>query len=147
MRTNLAVRNFFDTSLEKSLAGFLGDSFFSEPRGLFGYPAEYQGILNGRCDFEETDEAYTIELEVPGVKKDEIKIDLKENFLTISWSRKRESEKSQKGRYERSEGSFTRKFNVKGADQKQVKADLKDGILKIELKKQEEAQVKSISIN
>ena len=147
MRNTLAVRDFFDTSLEKTLAGFFDNAFFPESPTLFSYPAEYQSILNGRCDFEENEDSYTIELEVPGVKKDEIKIDLKENLLTVSWSRKRETEKSRKGRYERSEGSFSRRFQVKGADQKQVKADLKDGILRIELKKQEEAKVKSIAIN
>lgn len=143
MRKQLALRNF----LNNPVAGLLDDTFFAEPFKLFRYPAEYDGVLNGRSDFEETEEAYKLELEVPGVKKDEIKIDLKENLLTVSWSRKRESEKSEKGHYERSEGSFTRRYRVKGADPEKVEAQLKDGVLKIELKKQEEAQVKAIEIH
>lgn len=143
MRKQLALRNFFNNQV----ADFFEDSHFLEPFKLFSDPAAYEGILNGRSDFEETEEAYTVDLEVPGIKKDEIKIDLKENILTVAWSRKRETDKAAKGRYERSEGSFTRRYQVKGANPEQVKAELKDGVLKIEIKKKEEAQVKSIDIN
>lgn len=105
-------------------------------------------ILNGKCDFEETDDKYVIELEVPGVKKDEINLNLKNDILTISWYSKKES-KSDKGKskYERREGSFTRSFDVEGSDTDKIEAELKSGILKVTLPKHESTKPKKIQIN
>ncbi|MBN2545606.1 MAG: Hsp20/alpha crystallin family protein, partial [Spirochaetes bacterium] len=50
-----------------------------------GFSGEFDKILNGKCDFEELEDKYIVELEVPGVKKDEIEISLKNENLTISW--------------------------------------------------------------
>ena len=124
-------------------------SLFEKGRKLFsGFSNEFDKILNGKCDFEELDDKYLIELEVPGVKKDEINISLKNDTLTISWSRKREEkqEKSKRKSYERSEGSFTRSFNVEGANSEKIEAGLKDGILRIVLPKHEDAKPKKIEI-
>ena len=124
-------------------------SLFDRGRKLFsGFSSEFDKILNGKCDFEELDDKYRVELEVPGVKKDEINLSLKNDILTISWSRKREEkeEKSKRRSYERSEGSFTRSFNVDGADPDKIEATLKDGLLKIVLPKHEKAKPKKIEI-
>jgi HSP20 family protein len=124
-------------------------SLFEKGRKMFsGFSNEFDKILNGKCDFEELDDKYLVELEVPGVKKDEINLNLKNDVLTISWSRKREekNEKSKRKHYERSEGSFTRSFNVEGADSNKIDASLKEGILKIVLPKHEEAKSKKIEI-
>jgi HSP20 family protein len=103
--------------------------------------------MNGRCDFEELDDKYIAELEVPGVKKDEINISVKNDTLTISWSRRRETKKGKgKTNYERSEGSFKRRFDVTGADTEKVEASLKDGILKIIIPKLENFKPKQIEI-
>jgi HSP20 family protein len=113
------------------------------------FPAEYSKALNGRCDFEEDGEKYSIELEVPGVKKEEININLKNDNLTVSWKRvrenKEENEKKKKV-YERSEGSFTRNFFVENVDSEKVAAELKDGVLKLTLPKKESAKPKEIEI-
>ena len=124
-------------------------SLFDKGRKLFsGFSNEFDKILNGKCDFEELNDKYRVELEVPGVKKDEIDLSLKNDILTISWSRKREekNEKSKRRHYERSEGSFTRSFNVDGADPDKIEANLKDGLLKIVLPKHENAKSKKIEI-
>ena len=124
-------------------------SLFDKGRKLFsGFSNEFDKILNGKCDFEELNDKYRVELEVPGVKKDEIDLSLKNDILTISWSRKREEkkEKSKRRHYERSEGSFTRSFNVDGADPDKIEANLKDGLLKIVLPKHENAKSKKIEI-
>src|SRR4030042_5304497 len=89
--------------------------FERKGKGLFsGFSDELDKILSGKCDFEELDDKYVVELEVPGVKKDEINISLKNELLTIAWNRKRENKEEKKkiNRYERSEGSFNRSFNV-----------------------------------
>lgn len=133
----MTKRNFFDNF----------PTFF-EPRDLFkGFDPEYEKIINGKCDFEETDDKYIIELEVPGVKKDEINLNLKNETLTISWSRKKENKSGLgKSRFERSEGSFTRSFDVEGADPSKVDAELKNGVLKVVLTKQENSRPKKIEI-
>jgi len=118
-------------------------------RALFsGLSSEFDKILNGKCDFEELEDKYLVELEVPGVKKDEINLSLKNDTLTISWSRKREKkeEKTARKSYERSEGSFTRSFDVDGADPDKIQAALKDGVLKIVLPKSENSKAKKIEI-
>ena len=124
-------------------------SLFDKGRKLFtGFTNEFDKILNGKCDFEELDDKYFVELEVPGVKKNEINLSLKNDVLTISWSRKKEEkeEKSKRRSYERSEESFTRSFNVDGADSEKINASLKDGVLKIVLPKHENAKPKKIEI-
>lgn len=118
-------------------------------RALFsGLTSEFDKILNGKCDFEELEDKYLVELEVPGVQKNEINLSLKNDTLIISWSRKREKneEKAAKKSYERSEGSFTRSFNVDGADPDKIQAALKDGVLKIVLPKNENSKAKKIEI-
>lgn len=119
-------------------------------KSLFkGWDDDLSKILNGRCDFEESDDGYSIELEVPGVNRDEIDISLKNDNLTISWSRKAEKkrDKKKKQRYERREGSFSRSFYVEGADIEKINAELKNGVLKITLPKLEEAKPQVIQIN
>ena len=123
--------------------------FDRKGRGLFsGFSSEFDKILNGKCDFEELDDRYRVELDVPGFKKDEINITLKNETLTISWSRKNEKkdEKKKRSSYERSEGSFRRNFIVEGADPDKINAELKDGVLKIELPKHEALKPKKIEI-
>lgn len=117
--------------------------------GLFkiSYPKEFSKILNGKCDFEEHEDKYVVELEVPGVEKDEIKVSLKNDYLTINWNRKKEKKSDAKNaRYERSEGSFTRTFYVEGADQEKIEAELKNGVLRLVLPKNENSKAKQITI-
>ena len=123
--------------------------FERKGRDLFsGFSKEFDKILNGKCDFEELDDKYVVALEVPGVKKDEINITLKNETLNINWSRTNEKKEGKKKRsnYERSEGSFRRSFSVEGADADKINAELKDGVLKIELPKQEALKPKKITI-
>ena len=124
-------------------------SIFEKPKNLFlSFSSEYEKILNGKCDFEELKDKYLVELEVPGFKKDEINLALKNDILTISWKRSKEvkNEKAETSRYERSEGSFTRSFNVEGVIAGKIEASLIDGILKIMLPKDEKIKPKKIEI-
>jgi len=124
-------------------------SFFSEgAKWLRGFNSEFDNILNGKCDFEDRDNEYYIELETPGVEKDEININFKNDNLVINWSRTREEkkEKSKKNRYERSSGSFQRSFYVEGANFEKIEAELKNGVLKITIPKLETVKAKQITI-
>jgi HSP20 family protein len=109
----------------------------------------FEAIMNGKCDFEEREDGYDIALEVPGVKKDEISINLQDDTLRIHWSRTREKKEGilKRKTLERSEGSFVRSFLVEGADPDQITADLDAGVLRVHLPKKEGSKPKNITIN
>jgi len=96
---------------------------------------------NPTADIVETNDAYVINAEMPGVPKDQIKISLDHNILTLSGERKSErKEDDENNRYhrlERSFGSFVRSFVLPDdVDQsKGIKANYSDGVLKVNLPK------------
>jgi len=82
--------------------------------------------------------------------KDDIKVTVRDNILTLSGEKKQEKEEKSANyhRIERSYGSFCRSFELPTAVQfDKVKASYKDGILKITLPKSEEVKPKEIPIN
>ena len=101
-------------------------------------------------DISETDSAYLIKGEIPGVKKEDVKVTIQDGMLTIQGERKQEKEEKGKKfhRIERSYGSFVRSFRVPGdADENSVKAEFKDGMLNVTLAKSEKAKPKSINVS
>jgi len=100
-------------------------------------------------DIEETAEAYVLRAEMPGLKKEDVKISLSNDVLTISGEKKFE-EKSQDKRYhrvERSYGAFQRSFALSAPIQAdKVSASFKEGILTVMVPKSEEAKPREIDI-
>ena len=119
------------------------DNFWGEFKG------EDEAMLAPPVDVTEKAENFVVTAELPGLKKDEINLAIQNNVLTISGSRKRETE-SKNDRYlrvERSFGSFCRTINLPtSVDGSKIGADFEDGILTIELPKVEEARPKEIAI-
>lgn len=100
-------------------------------------------------DISEDDEEYLIKAELPEVKKEDIKLTVDEDVLTITGERKYEKEEKGKKyhRVERAYGSFMRSFTLpEDADASKVSADCKDGLLKVHLPKSEKAKPKSIEV-
>jgi HSP20 family protein len=100
-------------------------------------------------DIAEHDNEYVVRVELPGVSKDDVKITLESNVLTIRGEKKREKdvEKDNYHRMERMYGSFQRSFTLPStvrADK--IDAVYKDGILTITLPKAEEARPKQIEV-
>jgi len=100
-------------------------------------------------DITEDEKEYLIKAEVPEIKKEDIKLLVQDNVLTISGERK--SEKEEKGkkyhRVERTYGSFMRSFTLpEDADGSKVAAEYKDGMLNVRLPKSEKAKPKSIEV-
>jgi len=100
-------------------------------------------------DIFEDGESVKVICEVPGIKKDEVKISIQENVLTISGEKKRYPE-DKEGSYHKVErrcGTFQRSFSLPSSvDQEKVKATYKDGVLTINLPKTEEEKPKEVSI-
>jgi HSP20 family protein len=100
-------------------------------------------------DITEDDKEYLIKAELPEVKKEDIKLTVDEDVLTITGERKYEKEEKGKKyhRVERAYGSFMRSFTLpEDADGSKVSAECKDGLLKVHLPKSEKAKPKSIEV-
>lgn len=103
----------------------------------------------GRADLSETDEGYELQLDLPGMKKDDIHVELTEGLLTISGERSDEREDQRKGYYlsERSYGSVRRSFRVpESVKIEDIKAQFSEGVLTLTMPKTEEAQKNARSI-
>lgn len=106
-------------------------------------------IRQPACDISESDNAYMIEFDMPGVKSDEIDIQIDSNQLVISATRKRENEVNEENfhRIERHYGEYRRTFSLpQNVEVDQIEADYSDGVLTVALPKSEVAKPKKIKI-
>jgi len=100
-------------------------------------------------DIEESEKEYLIKVEIPEMKKEDVKISVQEDVLSISGERKSENEEKGKKyhRVERSYGSFMRSFTLpEDADGTKVTAEYKDGVLRVHLPKSEKVKPKAIEV-
>lgn len=112
----------FSDALDSDVLPTLGDSFNSF-----------------RTDVTETESAYIVEADLPGFEKDDITIDISEDYLTIHAKRVEEKETRNKDdriiRQERQYGEFMRRFFVDNINEDEIKAKLENGVLLIEVPK------------
>ena len=100
-------------------------------------------------DISETGAEYMIKVEIPGVKKEDVKVTLEHGVLSIRGMRRQEVEDNSKKyhRVERSYGSFARNFSLPDlVDDAKLEAVVKDGILTLHLPKTEKAKPKAIEV-
>ncbi|HMU56309.1 MAG TPA: Hsp20/alpha crystallin family protein [Nitrospira sp.] len=100
-------------------------------------------------DITEDEKEYVIKAEIPEMKKEEIKINVHDDVLSVSGERKYEQEEKGKKyhRVERSYGSFMRSFTLpEDADGSKIAAEYKDGVLKLHLPKTDKAKSKAVEI-
>ena len=99
-------------------------------------------------DVTETDTAYKVRLETPGMEKGDIKIEFENNILTISGEKKTEKEEKDEKvhRIERRYGSFCRSLRFSGVDGGKVSAAYKNGVLEVTAPKTEKVSPKRIDI-
>lgn len=108
------------------------------------------GLWSPSVDVSETKDDIVLTAEVPGLKKEDIKLSVQDNVLTISGEKKIEKEEKDANyhRLERSFGSFCRSFTLPTPVQPdKIKASYKEGVLKVTLPKTEEVKPKEIPIN
>ena len=111
----------------------LFDEFFDAPYGAY----HTSDLM--RTDVKETDRSYEVTMDLPGVKKEDVKAELKDGTLTIhATTNYSNDQKDQNGRYirrERYAGSMSRSFYVGDVKPEDVSAKFEDGILKLDLPK------------
>ena len=90
-----------------------------------------------RTDVSDTGDAFKLEAELPGFSKDDIKIDIENDCLTISAERKFDDEDKKKNfvKRERFYGSYSRSFDVTGIDTDAIEASYNDGVLTLTMPK------------
>ncbi|GER46968.1 18.2 kDa class I heat shock protein [Striga asiatica] len=114
---------------------------------------EASAVANTRIDWKETPEAHVFKVDVPGLKKEEVKVEVEDNsILQISGERSKEKEEKSDTwhRVERSSGKFLRRFRLpENAKLDRVKAAMEDGVLTVTVPKEEvkKPEVKAIDIS
>jgi len=121
------------------------DSLLSTP---WNWPAESVSAVP--VDIEETDDAYALSFDLPGMEKKDVSVEVKDGVITVSGERKRDETKKGDGYTyrERSFGAFSRSFRLPdNVKEDSAFAKLKDGILEVRLTKYPEAKPKRISVD
>ncbi|KAL4610724.1 hypothetical protein ACB092_08G071800 [Castanea dentata] len=117
------------------------------------FARETSALVNTRVDWKETPEAHVFKVDLPGLKKEEVKVEVEEDsVLQISGERnvEKEEKKEMWHRVERSSGKFLRRFRLpENVNMDQIKASMENGVLtvtvpKVEVKKPD---VKAIEIS
>ena len=117
------------------------------------FAAETAAFANTRIDWKETPEAHVFKADLPGLKKEEVKVEIEEGrVLQISGERRKEEEEKKETwhRVERSSGKFLRRFRLpENARVDQVNASMENGVLTVTVPKLEvkEPLVKAVEIS
>ncbi len=124
------------------------DNFFSE-----FFPENFFPHTEGRMmkiDIKELDTAYTFDVELPGVSKEDIEINVVDDVLSITINKIEEvnEENTKFVRKERKFGTYSRSFSIPDVDTDNIKANYDNGVLKLTLPKttQQEAPKRNINI-
>jgi HSP20 family protein len=132
------------TTLSNLIEEFFNTDIFSawdRELSLSNYP---------RVDIIEEKDSFKILADMPGMKKDDINVEIKEGVLAISGEKKEEKVTKEKNRYyhlERNYGSFRREFALPSyVDSEHVEAKYSNGVLELTLKKKETAKPKQIEV-
>ena len=131
------------------LPSIFGENLFDE---FFGnafddYMKDTQRALYGKhsknlmkTDVKETEESYEVDIDLPGFQKDEVSLDLKNGYLTVSAAKGLDKdEEDKKGRYIRQEryaGSCSRSFYVGDIRPEDIKAKYEAGVLRLSVPKE-----------
>ncbi len=114
------------------------DEFFEEP--MEGFSRQMQGSF--KIDVQDLEDAYRVEADLPGVQKEEIKLDYRDGVLSICVNRAQESETEETNyiRRERRLASMSRAIRLPDVKAAEIDARLEAGILRIELPKSDDAE-------
>ena len=121
---------------------FTDEAFWGKKNPLYGKHA--QNMM--KTDIRETDSSYELDVDLPGFKKDEINVQLKDGYLTLTAAKGLDKDsQDKKGNYirkERDAGTMSRSFYVgEAVNEEDVHAKYEDGILKISVPKKEPEKI------
>ena len=137
------------------MPSIFGENLFDDDWMDFPFDRDFWGRTNNKTtknlmktDIREHDAGYELDIDLPGFKKDEIKVELANGFLTISATKGADNdEQDKKGKYirrERYAGTMQRSFYVGDAvTEEDVKAKFEDGILKLSIPKKDAKAVET----
>jgi len=109
-------------------------------------PVAKHGWFAPALDLEEKADKFIVQVDIPGMSKEDIKIDFHEGVLAVSGERVHE--RSDKGHFERSIGTFTRKVSLPSSvNEEAVEAKYENGVLRIEIPKQEKEKKRTITVS
>src|SRR5690554_4841332 len=131
------------TKPEMRFHGLLDDLFSPEFQRLNRSGLKTGGLTLPKVNIKEGEDGYLLELAVPGMAKEDFKIKLDQDVLTISSEKKEEASKDNKQytRQEFSYQSFERRFNLpEDVNSEKITANYVNGVLSIEIPKREEAK-------
>ncbi len=133
------------------------ENFSEKFHNIFGeFPDiefSYNNSFKPKADILSDEKNFYVEIEIPGVKKEDLKISLKDSVLTVSGEKKKHNNENKELNYyknERNFGKFSRNFNLsKEVDHENIQAAYEEGVLRIAVAKKvkEEKQEKEIKIN
>ncbi len=137
-KRNDSLLNFFD--MDRVFDNFFNDSVF---------PSHFNNSGHMKVDISENEKEYILEAELPGIKKDEINLEVNDDRLTIAVSRdeKTEEKKDNYLRRERRTSSMIRSFSLENVASDKITAKHENGILTLVLPKKEQVVVKGRKID
>ncbi len=124
-------------------------NMFKEFDNAFGTSSE-ERVLTPRTDIVETDKGYEISLEISGIDRKDLTLEVNGDILSVSGEKKFEEKKEEENyiTVERNYGKFSRSFRLpEDTDEKAIKADYKDGVLKVTVPKTEAKKEKPLKIS
>lgn len=130
-------------ALQNQINRVFGD-LFPNPNGK-----EDTRLWSPAVDVHESNDAFTIEVELPGMKKEDVILNYQDGTLAISGERKQEKETAEKNvhRVERVYGKFSRSFHFPTpVDGNAIRASFSDGLLTVDIPKADEAKPRQIEI-
>ena len=138
----------------RSLSSDLFDQFFSDIRpasdGLALPHSTAPAIFQPSCDIRETSDHYLVSFDMPGVKKEDVQVEMNDQQLVISGERRFESQNSESEqilKHERAYGKFQRSFTLPvTVDSGKIEAHYEDGVLNVAIPKSEAAKPRSIQV-
>jgi len=139
------VREF--SAMQNQMSHVFGETFGPSMTQTDQPPA---GTWAPAVDIYETDQEIVLQVELPGVTKEQVHVEVDDGTLHIKGERKIEKEVKEENyhRVERVYGAFHRSFFLPDtADAEKVRAELKDGILEVRLGKREQAKPKQIQVS
>lgn len=138
--------NSLQRTMNRVFDDFWGPSFNRDLLSDFDVAPAFS--LAPACEVDETDDYLIYCLDVPGVNKNDIKVEIANNILTVSGERKEEEGERDRRSYRRRYGRFERSIAIPGTvDSSKVEASYENGVLRIALPKTEEMKAHQIPIS